>query len=191
MKWKQQSKLVSQCEGGMCECEPFRAHVLSLPSSVQESMAHEQAENEGHAAAGEFEASGSAEWEGIHSDGRVDAFILLQRSHWTLRKGIDLCFRSSIFLILGTINIEEEFAGVPLAPAHSLWTADAEGAVKLRIEEGCSEEPVTVHQMFKTSVEKYGNMFALGSKKNDKWEKITFLEYYQHCRRAAKSFIKV
>ncbi|TDH09584.1 hypothetical protein EPR50_G00088700 [Perca flavescens] len=92
---------------------------------------------------------------------------------------------------VGKQNKEEELAGTPLAQAHSLWTTDAKGSVILRIEEGCPEEPVTVHQMFKASVEKYGNMYALASKKNDKWEKITFLEYYQLCRRAAKSFIKL
>uniref|UniRef100_A0A8C4I356 Long-chain-fatty-acid--CoA ligase ACSBG1 n=1 Tax=Dicentrarchus labrax TaxID=13489 RepID=A0A8C4I356_DICLA len=92
---------------------------------------------------------------------------------------------------VGKKNIEEEFVGTPLAPAHSLWTTDANGSVRLRIEEGCPEEPITVHQMFKASVEKYGNMYALASKKNDKWEKITFLEYYQFCRRAAKGFIKL
>uniref|UniRef100_A0A8C4I2X6 Long-chain-fatty-acid--CoA ligase ACSBG1 n=1 Tax=Dicentrarchus labrax TaxID=13489 RepID=A0A8C4I2X6_DICLA len=97
----------------------------------------------------------------------------------------------SLFLISGKKNIEEEFVGTPLAPAHSLWTTDANGSVRLRIEEGCPEEPITVHQMFKASVEKYGNMYALASKKNDKWEKITFLEYYQFCRRAAKGFIKL
>ncbi|XP_071354752.1 long-chain-fatty-acid--CoA ligase ACSBG1 [Trachinotus anak] len=92
---------------------------------------------------------------------------------------------------VGKKNIEEELSGASLAPAHSLWTTDARGSVRLRIEDGCPEEPVTVHQMFKASVEKYGNMYALASKKNDKWEKITFLEYYQFCRRAAKSFIKL
>ncbi len=108
-----------------------------------------------------------------------------------LWEGLDLLFRFAFSLISGKKNIEEEFAGSPLAPAHSLWTTDAKGSVRLRIEEGCPEEAVTVHQMFKASVEKYGNMFALASKKNNKWEKITFLEYYQFCRRAAKSFIKV
>uniref|UniRef100_A0A3B4YUH0 Acyl-CoA synthetase bubblegum family member 1 n=1 Tax=Seriola lalandi dorsalis TaxID=1841481 RepID=A0A3B4YUH0_SERLL len=88
-------------------------------------------------------------------------------------------------------NIAEELAGASLAPTHSLWTTDARGSVRLRIEDGCPEEPITVHQMFKASVEKYGNMYALASKKNDRWEKITFLEYYQFCRRAAKSFIKL
>lgn len=105
-----------------------------------------------------------------------------------------LCFRfdlSLVFVIPGQINVGQAYASTPLAPAHSLWTADARGSVKLRIEEGCAEEAVTVHQMFKASVEKYGNNYALASKKNNKWEKITFLEYYQMCRRAAKSFLKV
>lgn len=94
-------------------------------------------------------------------------------------------------LISGKKHIEEVSASASLAPALSLWTADAKGSVRLRIEEACLEEPVTVHQMFKASVEKYGNIYALASKKNNKWEKITFLEYYNFCRRAAKSFIKV
>ncbi|XP_029379100.1 long-chain-fatty-acid--CoA ligase ACSBG1 [Echeneis naucrates] len=86
---------------------------------------------------------------------------------------------------------KEEVAGASLAPAHSLWTTDAGGSVRLRIDDECPQEPITVHQMFKASLEKYGNMYALASKKNDKWEKITFLEYYQICRRAAKSFLKL
>lgn len=103
---------------------------------------------------------------------------------------LDLFSRFAFSLISGKKNIEEKFAA-SLAPAVSLWTTDARGAVRLRIEEGCPEEPITVHQMFNASVEKYGNMHALASKKNNTWEKITFSEYYQFCRRAAKSFIKV
>uniref|UniRef100_A0A4W6DDP8 Long-chain-fatty-acid--CoA ligase ACSBG1 n=1 Tax=Lates calcarifer TaxID=8187 RepID=A0A4W6DDP8_LATCA len=103
---------------------------------------------------------------------------------------LDLFSRFAFSLISGKKNIEEKFAA-SLAPAVSLWTTDARGAVRLRIEEGCPEEPITVHQMFNASVEKYGNMHALASKKNNTWEKITFSEYYQFCRRAAKSFIKL
>lgn len=98
---------------------------------------------------------------------------------------------SEALAFIGQINVDQSFASTSLAPAHSLWTTDARGSVKLRIEEGCAEEPVTVHQMFKASIEKYGNKHALASKKNNKWEKITFLEYYQMCRRAAKSFLKL
>uniref|UniRef100_A0A3B4YUJ5 Long-chain-fatty-acid--CoA ligase ACSBG1 n=1 Tax=Seriola lalandi dorsalis TaxID=1841481 RepID=A0A3B4YUJ5_SERLL len=109
----------------------------------------------------------------------------------TSQEGLHLFFRFALSLISGKKNIAEELAGASLAPTHSLWTTDARGSVRLRIEDGCPEEPITVHQMFKASVEKYGNMYALASKKNDRWEKITFLEYYQFCRRAAKSFIKL
>uniref|UniRef100_A0A673CQW9 Long-chain-fatty-acid--CoA ligase ACSBG1 n=1 Tax=Sphaeramia orbicularis TaxID=375764 RepID=A0A673CQW9_9TELE len=100
-------------------------------------------------------------------------------------------YEFGLILILGKEHIEELPASTSHAPTDSLWTADAGSSVRLRIEENCPEEPLTVHQMFKASVEKYGNMFALASKKNNKWEKITFLEYYQFCRRAAKSFIKL
>ncbi|CAN9499326.1 unnamed protein product [Ophioblennius macclurei] len=92
---------------------------------------------------------------------------------------------------LEEINITEDSAGSPLAPAHSLWTTDAGGSVLLRTDDDSPEKPVTVHQMFKASVERYGNMHALASKINDKWEKITFSEYYQLCRKAAKSFMKL
>ncbi|KAM3609225.1 uncharacterized protein V6R79_011334 [Siganus canaliculatus] len=92
---------------------------------------------------------------------------------------------------VGKKNSEEESAGTPLAPAHCLWTVDSKGSVKVRTEEGCQEQPITIHQMFKSSVKKFGNMFALASKKNNEWEKITYLEYYRFCRRAARSFIKL
>lgn len=45
--------------------------------------------------------------------------------------------------------------------------------------------------MFKESLEKYGSLNALASKKNGKWEKITFSEYYCLSRKAAKGFLKV
>ncbi|OXB82031.1 UNVERIFIED_CONTAM: hypothetical protein H355_004114 [Colinus virginianus] len=51
--------------------------------------------------------------------------------------------------------------------------------------------PITVHQMFKESLEKYGSLNALASRKNGKWEKITFSEYYCLSRKAAKSFLKL
>lgn len=92
---------------------------------------------------------------------------------------------------MSPISVQKNIDQAGPVISHSLWTTDARGSVRLRIEEGCPEEPITVHQMLKDSVEKYGNMYALASKKNNKWEKITFSDYYQFCRRAAKSFIKV
>ncbi|XP_010124917.1 PREDICTED: long-chain-fatty-acid--CoA ligase ACSBG1, partial [Chlamydotis macqueenii] len=73
----------------------------------------------------------------------------------------------------------------------SLWTSFADGRVRLRIDNACPQTPITVHQMFKESLEKYGSLNALASKKNGKWEKITFSEYYCLSRKAAKSFLKL
>lgn len=87
--------------------------------------------------------------------------------------------------------VEEVLAGEALAPAQCLWTTEASGSVQLRIDDLCPQEPITVHQMFMTSVQKYGNLFALATKRKGKWEKIRFSEYYQCCRMAAKSFLKV
>uniref|UniRef100_A0A674J2K9 Uncharacterized protein n=1 Tax=Terrapene triunguis TaxID=2587831 RepID=A0A674J2K9_9SAUR len=72
-----------------------------------------------------------------------------------------------------------------------LWTTFADSVVKLRIDQSCSQTPITVHQMFKETVDKYGPLNAMASKKNGKWEKITFAEYYNLSWKAAKSFLKV
>ncbi|XP_063170458.1 long-chain-fatty-acid--CoA ligase ACSBG1 isoform X2 [Candoia aspera] len=72
-----------------------------------------------------------------------------------------------------------------------LWTTSADGQVKLRRDPTCSQMPVTVHQMFQESLEKYKSLNALASRKDGKWEKITFSEYYNLSRKAAKSFLKL
>lgn len=72
-----------------------------------------------------------------------------------------------------------------------LWTTSASGEVKLRIDSTCSQTPVTIHQMFQESLQKYGSLSAMASKKNGIWETITFWEYYNLSRKAAKSFLKV
>lgn len=78
-----------------------------------------------------------------------------------------------------------------MAPAQSLWTTEASESVQLRMDELCPEQPITVHQMFTNSVQKYGKLTALASKRGNKWEKVTFSEYYHLSRMAAKSFLKV
>ncbi|KAK7121315.1 hypothetical protein R3I93_022413 [Phoxinus phoxinus] len=88
-------------------------------------------------------------------------------------------------------SVEEVLAGVDLAPAQSLWTTEASGSVQLRIDELCPEQPITVHQMFTNSVQKYGKLTALATKRENEWEKVTFSEYYHHSRMAAKSFLKL
>uniref|UniRef100_A0A8C2IPB3 Long-chain-fatty-acid--CoA ligase ACSBG1 n=1 Tax=Cyprinus carpio TaxID=7962 RepID=A0A8C2IPB3_CYPCA len=88
-------------------------------------------------------------------------------------------------------SIEEVLAGAELAPAQCLWTTEASGSVQLRMDELCPEQPITVHQMFTNTVQKYGKLTALASKRGNKWEKVTFSEYYHLSRMAAKGFLKL
>ncbi|XP_067291957.1 long-chain-fatty-acid--CoA ligase ACSBG1 isoform X2 [Pseudorasbora parva] len=88
-------------------------------------------------------------------------------------------------------SAEEVLAGADLAPFQSLWTTEASGSVQLRMDELCPEQPITVHQMFTNSVQKYGKLTALATKRGNDWEKVTFSEYYHLSRMAAKSFLKL
>lgn len=80
-----------------------------------------------------------------------------------------------------------------LAPADQLWSTSRDKAVKLRMEGSgpASETPVTIHQMFQETVEKYGNNPALVSKNEGQWVTLTWRQYYEQCRASAKSFLKV
>ncbi|KAG9354413.1 hypothetical protein JZ751_001122 [Albula glossodonta] len=84
-------------------------------------------------------------------------------------------------------------AEISLATADQLWTSARDQAVKLRMsEEGPgSEAPMTICQMFQETKMKYGSQPALASKKDGVWVTLTYDEYYQKCRAAAKSFLKV
>ncbi|KAG5851466.1 hypothetical protein ANANG_G00093740 [Anguilla anguilla] len=73
-----------------------------------------------------------------------------------------------------------------------LWTSRRDGEVKLRVSESgpASEPPITVHQMFTSTVERYGAYPALGWKEGDQWKTLNYKDYYQQCRTAAKGFLK-
>ncbi|XP_051551981.1 long-chain-fatty-acid--CoA ligase ACSBG2-like isoform X2 [Myxocyprinus asiaticus] len=90
-------------------------------------------------------------------------------------------------------SIPLEVGDVHLAPAQELWSTARDKAVKLRMEAlGLgSEPPMTVHQMFQATVEKCGDWPALQAKKDGMWFTLTYKEYYQHSRAAAKSFLKL
>ncbi|XP_061672871.1 long-chain-fatty-acid--CoA ligase ACSBG2-like isoform X2 [Syngnathoides biaculeatus] len=91
------------------------------------------------------------------------------------------------------IAVRPQGGPADLAPAERLWNTNKEGAVRLRIEESgpAADTPVTVHQMFLETVEGFGGHPALAYKKDGRWETVTWREYYQQCRAAAKSFIKL
>lgn len=80
-----------------------------------------------------------------------------------------------------------------LAPADELWSCTRDKAVRLRMEGSgsASDTPITTHQMFLETVEKYGDHPALASKKEGQWEITTWRQYYEQCRAAAKSFLKL
>ncbi|XP_065714332.2 long-chain-fatty-acid--CoA ligase ACSBG2 isoform X3 [Patagioenas fasciata] len=80
------------------------------------------------------------------------------------------------------------------APAGSrLWTTQRDGEVRLRMEEQGmgSEPPKTVHELFQEAVQRYGDNYALASKKGGQWVKMTYKKYYDECWKAAKSFLKL
>ncbi|XP_036454558.1 long-chain-fatty-acid--CoA ligase ACSBG2-like [Colossoma macropomum] len=98
----------------------------------------------------------------------------------------------------GASKITEE-APIPvtgdvcLAPAEQYWSAEREKAVKLKMAESGpgSEPPLTVHQMFQDTVDKFADHPALRWKKDGVWLTLTYTEYQQQCRMAAKSFLKL
>ncbi|XP_041272696.1 long-chain-fatty-acid--CoA ligase ACSBG2 isoform X2 [Onychostruthus taczanowskii] len=79
------------------------------------------------------------------------------------------------------------------SPGSCVWTTRCDGEVKLRMEEQGpgSEAPKTVHQLFQESVNKYSDYYALASKKDGRWIKMTYKMYYDECWKAAKSFLKL
>ncbi|XP_019111247.2 long-chain-fatty-acid--CoA ligase ACSBG2 [Larimichthys crocea] len=83
--------------------------------------------------------------------------------------------------------------GATLAPAEQLWSTTRDNAVKLRMEGSgpASNTPITIHQMFLETVEKYPEYPALASKQEGRWVFVTWRQYYEQCRAAAKSFLKL
>ncbi|XP_068167079.1 long-chain-fatty-acid--CoA ligase ACSBG2-like [Antennarius striatus] len=84
-------------------------------------------------------------------------------------------------------------AAATLAPAEQLWTTDRHSAVRLRMDGSgvASNTPITVHQMFLETLEDYGDHPAMAYKKEGQWVTVTFRQYYNQCRAAAKSFLKL
>lgn len=80
-----------------------------------------------------------------------------------------------------------------VSPANELWSTSRDKAVRLRMESSgpASKTPITVHQLFLETVESYGDNPALAFKKEGQCVTLTWRQYYQQCRAAAKSFLKV
>ncbi|XP_055077286.1 long-chain-fatty-acid--CoA ligase ACSBG2 isoform X2 [Periophthalmus magnuspinnatus] len=74
-----------------------------------------------------------------------------------------------------------------------LWTSRGNAEVRLRMGESgiAAEPPLTINQMFMSSVERFGDYTALGWKDGEQQKTMTYKEYYQTCRVAAKGFLKL
>uniref|UniRef100_A0A8C9YN78 Long-chain-fatty-acid--CoA ligase ACSBG2 n=1 Tax=Sander lucioperca TaxID=283035 RepID=A0A8C9YN78_SANLU len=82
---------------------------------------------------------------------------------------------------------------VPTAGEPGLWTSQSDGEVKLRMGDSglAAETPLTVYQMFTSAVERFGDYTALSWKEGEQQKSLNYREYYQTCRTAAKSFLKL
>lgn len=54
-----------------------------------------------------------------------------------------------------------------------------------------NEPPVTVPDLLMSAATKYSHYLAIGTKYKKNWQLLTYIEYYEACRRAAKAFLKV
>uniref|UniRef100_A0A4W3J6T4 long-chain-fatty-acid--CoA ligase n=1 Tax=Callorhinchus milii TaxID=7868 RepID=A0A4W3J6T4_CALMI len=84
-------------------------------------------------------------------------------------------------------------SSIRITPAKQLWVSKVNDSVKIRMAESGlgSEDPLTVHQMFKYSVEKYHNHIALAYKRDEHLYRISYSIYYEKCRMTAKGFLKL
>ncbi|XP_058493989.1 long-chain-fatty-acid--CoA ligase ACSBG2-like isoform X1 [Solea solea] len=75
----------------------------------------------------------------------------------------------------------------------SLWTSQANAEVKLRMGDSglAASTPLTVHHMFTSSVQRFGDYKALGWKEGEQRKSLNYREYYQNCRTVAKGFLKL
>lgn len=82
---------------------------------------------------------------------------------------------------------------VPVSSESGLWTSQGDAEVKLRMGESglAAEPPLTINQMFSSAVERFGDYTALGWKEGEQQKTMTYKQYYQACRTAAKSFLKL
>nr|XP_012617115.1 long-chain-fatty-acid--CoA ligase ACSBG2-like isoform X1 [Microcebus murinus] len=73
------------------------------------------------------------------------------------------------------------------------WTSRRNGEVRLRKLEDAfyDRTPLTVHDMVIDTATRFTNYIALGSKYKNTWHLLTYIEYYEQCRQAAKAFLKL
>ena len=73
------------------------------------------------------------------------------------------------------------------------WSCDIHTTLPLRIgKKGyAAAPPITVGELFRKTRDAFPDNVALSWKDGDEWKRMTYVEYYNECVRAAKSFLKV
>lgn len=76
---------------------------------------------------------------------------------------------------------------------HGYWTTDPAKEVKLRMEDkgAASEVPYTIIDMFRNTVDKFGDKPAINIKRMGVWHHWTYEKYFNNCQTLAKAFIEV
>ncbi|XP_038194547.1 long-chain-fatty-acid--CoA ligase ACSBG2 [Arvicola amphibius] len=91
-------------------------------------------------------------------------------------------------------KVDDHEKGMDSAQAPlKLWSSHCDGEVLLRLSRHGPghETPMTIHEVFQESVERFGAYPALASKNGKRWDTLTFSQYYEACRKAARSFLKL
>ncbi|XP_028620220.1 long-chain-fatty-acid--CoA ligase ACSBG2 [Grammomys surdaster] len=84
--------------------------------------------------------------------------------------------------------------GADTTPAFPrLWSSHCDGEVLLRLSKHGPghETPMTIPELFQESVERFGAYPALATKNGKKWDTLTFSQYYEVCRKVARSLMKL
>ncbi|XP_028014928.1 long-chain-fatty-acid--CoA ligase ACSBG2 isoform X1 [Eptesicus fuscus] len=78
-------------------------------------------------------------------------------------------------------------------PSPGLWTIRPDGEVILRLSKHGPghEPPLTIPEYFRESVNRFGTYSAVASKNGGKWEVLTYNQYFEACRKAAKALLKL
>jgi len=77
-------------------------------------------------------------------------------------------------------------------PTENVWTAEASGRVKLRVDannEVANQPPISVPGLMSRAVAQWPDHTALSYKLDGEWKNVTFREYEQNVRTVAKAFL--
>ncbi|GAA6218695.1 long-chain-fatty-acid--CoA ligase ACSBG2-like [Lates japonicus] len=159
-----------------------KAHTMS------DSKTHSTVILNGDVTTAELSGSSASESQETHPSGTAETLAKPPRSPELEEATEELSLEEPKAVPLSTATL-----ATTLAPADQLWSTSRDKAVRLRMEGSgqASETPITTHQMFLQTVEKYGDHPALVSKHEGQWVTLTWRQYYEQCRAAAKSFLKL